>query len=88
MNLRVTLKNDRNETVHCVVSAAGNLEQEMERVFSIQKGYGLGIDVTKTQVKVVNYFRADTLASFDIVSIVPTEEPLQYRLTADTPSEK
>lgn len=88
MNLRVTLKNDQNETVYCVVSQEQELEQEMARVFSIQKGYGLGISVTKTQVKVINYFRADTLASFDIVSIVPTEKPLQYRLTADTPSEK
>lgn len=88
MNLRVTLKNDENETVYCVVSQAQRLEQEMEQVFSIQKGCGLGINVTKTKIKVVNYFRADTLASFRILSITPTEEPLQYRLTADASFEK
>lgn len=88
MNLRVTLKNDENKTVYCVVSQDQGLEQEMEQVFSIQKGCGLGVDVTKTKVKVVNYFRADTLASFEILSITPTEEPLQYRLTEDISSQE
>lgn len=88
MNLRVTLKNDENKIVYCVVSQAQELKQEMEQVFSIQQGCGLGISVTKTKVKVVNYFRADTLASFEILSSTPTEEPLQYQLIADTESEK
>ena len=81
MNKKLILKNDKGETVYCVLNGEADETEELLRVFSIEKGYGLTVEKWSDAVKIVNYFRADTVASFPVVSFEDTEEEPLYQLT-------
>ena len=84
MRQKITLRNGDGVIVDCVVDAGKNLQDEMEKVFSIEKGYGLKAEIWKDRVDIVNYFRADTMASFVLLAIEETQEPLRYQLKEQT----
>lgn len=80
MNLCLTMRNEHNETVYCIISKNENMVLEMEKVFSITKGYGFSVDCYKDKIKIVDYFHGETRATFDILSIEETDENTVYHL--------
>lgn len=79
MNRKYTVEND-GKRAFFIIDKEKNLTEELEKVFSIEKGYGLTADEERGHIVVKNYFRADTLASFPIFSVEDTEEETVYRL--------
>ncbi len=79
MYKKYILKKD-NERVYCIIDDQKPLQEEWERVFAIEKGYGLAADVEFGKVVVKNYYRGDNLASFEVLDIKDTDEEPIYQL--------
>ena len=69
------------ETVYCIIDNEKPQQEEREKVFSIEKGYGLTAELINDEVIVRNYFRADNLATFPVLEVLDTEEDPVYILT-------
>ena len=82
MNKRLLLKNSDGEPVYCILSAEEDRQTELEKVFSIQKGYGFSVEYTDREIRLVDYFHGETRARFTILSTEDTEEPVLYRITS------
>lgn len=80
MNLYLTMRNEHNKKVYCIVSKNENLVSEMEKVFSITNGYGFSVECYKDKIKIIDYFHGETRASFAILSIEETDENTIYQL--------
>lgn len=80
MNKKYILKKDE-ERVYCIIDGEKPQQEEWEKVFGIEKGYGLTAELTNNEVIVRNYFRADTLAVFPVLEVFDTEETPIYILT-------
>ena len=80
MNLRLVLKNGDGERFSCVISKDAERDAELEKVFSIQKGYGFCVECSQSSVCIVDYFHAETRARFEILSQQETQEEVSYRL--------
>ncbi len=76
MNRKVTVVNGDGKTLWCVVSSTEDLEQQMKDVLGVMPGYGMSVDVRSDEIRLVDYFHGDTRASFRIVSIEDTNEPI------------
>ena len=81
MNLRFILKNGDGEIFSCIILKDADRNAEMEKVFSIQKGYGFCVNCDEKNVRIVDYFHADTRACFEILSQQETQEDVSYQLT-------
>ncbi len=79
MYKKYILKKD-DERVYCIIDGQKPSQDEWERVFSIEKGYGLSADVEFGKVVVKNYFRGDNVASFDVLCIEDTDDEPIYKL--------
>ena len=80
MNKKYILQKDK-ETVYCIIDGEKPQQEEWEKVFSIEKGYGLTAELINGEVVVRNYFRADNLATFPVLEVLDTEENTVYILT-------
>ena len=67
--------------VFCIIDGKKPQQEEWERVFSIEKGYGLTAELIRDEVVVRNCFRADNLAVFPVLEVLDTEEETVYMLT-------
>ena len=81
MNLRLVLKNGDGELFSCVIAKDVERDAELEKVFSVQKGYGFCVECSQSSVCIVDYFHADTRAHFEIVSQQETQDQVSYYLT-------
>ncbi len=81
MNKKYILKKDTGEKVYCILDGEKNENDELEKVFGIEKGYGLTAEVFDGKVVVKNYYRGDNLASFPVIAIEDTTEETVYLLT-------
>lgn len=79
-NLRLVLKNDQDPEVYCIISKDADREAELEKVFSIQKGYGFSVRCYDTSIEIVDYFAGETRASFQVISQEDTTEEVLYQL--------
>ncbi len=74
MNKKLTVINDSGKRLFCIVSSDKDLEEQMKDVLGVTPGYGMTVEVTETQVRLVDYFHGDTRAAFTIVSMEDTDE--------------
>jgi len=79
MNKRLIAKNAFGKTVYCVLSSTEDYKEQIEKVFNIERGRGFSIDLTDTEIKLVDYFHGDTVATFDILSLEDTKEDVLYQ---------
>ncbi len=79
MNKKYVLQKD-DCRVFCILDGEKPLQEELERVFGIEKGYGLTAELEHNTVVVKNYFRADTLASFPVLAVEDTDQAPVYQL--------
>ena len=80
MNKKFVLQKGE-ERVYCIIDGQKPQQDEWEKVFSIEKGYGLTAELINDEVVVRNYFRADNLANFPVLEVLDTEEETVYILT-------
>ena len=80
MNLQYILQNDEGMKFRCVLSSEKNQKEQWEQIFDIKKGYGLSADVWKDRVDLVDYYHAETRATFKILSTEETEDLPTERL--------
>lgn len=80
MNKKYILKNEDGKTVYCILDAEKNEKDEFERVFGIEKGYGLTAEKFGDKIFIRNYYRGDNVASFMIIAIKDTNEEKLYQL--------
>lgn len=80
MNKKYILKKDNGTKAYCILNGEKNETDELERVFGIEKGYGLTAETFADKVLIRNYYRGDNVASFSIVEITDTTEEALYQL--------
>ena len=80
MNKKYILKKGEDK-VYCIIDGQKPQQDEWEKVFSIEKGYGLTAELINDEVVVRNYFRAENLANFPVLEVLDTEEETVYILT-------
>ena len=76
MNKKITVTNDNQEQLFCVVSAEQDLEEQMREVLGVTPGYGMSVDIYPDKIKLVDYFHGDTRATFSILSMEDTNDPV------------
>ena len=80
MNRQYLLQNDDGKNYCCILSAEEDPQEQWERIFDVKKGYGFSVDVGKNRIDIVDYYHAETRASFRILSATDTEEAPTGRL--------
>ena len=78
MNKKYTVKNDYDRCSYFVLSAETNLQEQLEQVFSIRKGYGFSLEYDEKTIRIIDYFHGETRASFEIVNIEETNDEICY----------
>lgn len=78
MNKKYTVKDSFDLSSFFIISEEKDKKEQLEKVFSIQKGYGFCIDYTETDIRIVDYFHGETRASFKILYIEDTDEEVCY----------
>ena len=78
MNTKYILENDSEQLVYCVVRQNEPIQKEFEKVLSIRQGYGMSVKCSEKEIRLIDYFAAETRAIFKIISIEQTSEELQY----------
>ncbi len=81
MNKRWVLKKDDGTVAYAVLRGDAPEKDELERLFGIEKGYGLTAERWGDEVRIINYYRADTVAALPVLSVTDTEEEPLYTLT-------
>ena len=79
-NLRLVLKNDKDETVYCIISKEADRKTELEKVFSIKRGYGFTVEYYDTCIEIVDYFAGETRATFKILDQEDTTDEVVYQV--------
>ena len=79
-NLRFTLENSDREQFYCVLKKEEDYTRQFEQVFAIQPGYGFSIRCQQHRVEVYDYFAGEARATFEILSIRETDQPVLYHL--------
>lgn len=80
-NIRFTLENTSSkQQFYCILKEAADYEEQFEKVFSIQKGYGFSIRCHSNSVDVYDYFAGEPRATFQILKTEPTAEAVFYYL--------
>ena len=80
MNKKFIINKD-GERFFFIVDGEKPLTDELEKVFSIEKGFGLTAEQANDRIIVKNYYRAENLASFPILEVLDTAEEAKYILT-------
>ena len=73
MNKKLVFRNARGETVSCVLSADKNDDEQLCAVFGLEKGRGYTAELRQNEVRIVDYFHGDTVASFPVLSFEETD---------------
>lgn len=81
MNKRYILKNSDGVLFACVIDPQQEEKTQWERIFAIEKGHGLTAERWGDQVKITDYFHAETRAAFQIISEEETREAASCDLT-------
>lgn len=80
MNKKYTVKTERGES-YCILSAARDEQEQFMELFGFEKGHGMWAGVENGCVIVEDYFCLEKLATFPILSIEETDEPVSLKWT-------
>lgn len=80
MNRKYFVEKD-GKTLFFIVDGQKDLQEELEKLFGIEKGYGLSVELWQDRIEIRNYFRADTVATFPVLKVEDTAQAPCYRLT-------
>ena len=78
MNKKITVKRDSGEICYCILSGDTSLEDQFNKWYfgSKHPQNGLCVNFCETSVDVVDYYHAEKMASFNVLSIEDTNEDI------------
>ena len=77
MNIKLTVQNqDTKRKISCVLDGEKDMEHQLEQVFQISPGHGIGIFVRENEIEITDYYHASSMAGFDILSKSSTYNPI------------
>ncbi|MBQ4321409.1 MAG: hypothetical protein IJC35_04140 [Oscillospiraceae bacterium] len=82
MNKKLLFRNAHGKTVFCVLSGEKDHNEQLCAVFGFEKGRGYAAELWQNEVRIVDYFHGDTVASFPVLSFEETDLPVS--LTQNT----
>ncbi len=82
MNVKYTVQNTDNKRIlSCILDSEKDIETQLEEVFHIARGHGVGVFVRESEIEITDYYHASAMASFDILSREETNEPVDLKWT-------
>ena len=79
-HVRIILENDDRKQFCCILQKASDYTEQFEKVWDVKKGYGFSVECYADRVELRDYFAGETRATFRIMSMEETDEPVSYRL--------
>ena len=76
MNKKFTVRTPRGETAYCVLSREKDYGYQLEEMMQVGHSNGVCVEVDETWISVLDYYHAETMAKFEILSTEETEEPV------------
>ena len=82
MNIKLTVQNqDNKRKISCVLDGEKDIEHQLEQVFQISPGHGIGVFVRENEIEITDYYHASSMAGFDILSKEETTQPVELKWT-------
>ncbi len=76
MNSKMTVVNGDGKKLFCILSSESDFKKQIESVLAVTPGYGMSVDISTDIIRLVDYLHGETRATFTIVSIEDTNEPV------------
>ena len=74
MNVKYTVRTPKGETAYCVLSRGEKFGYQLEEMMQVGHNNGVCVEVDETWISVLDYYHAETMAKFEILSTEDTEE--------------
>ncbi|MBO5653413.1 MAG: hypothetical protein J6S44_04280 [Clostridia bacterium] len=78
MNKKMTVKTQRG-IAYVVLSDARSVDEQILEVFGYDGKHGMWAGIEGEAIKVMDYFVQETLATFPILSVEDTDEPVSLK---------
>ena len=78
MNKKITVLNGYNKKMYCIVDAELDLSKQLEKIMDAGS-HGVGVEVTDKHIALRDYFHAENIFVYPIVSIEETELELSLK---------
>jgi hypothetical protein len=81
MNKKITARNERGIVCYCILSGEDSIEEQFNLWYfdSRHPGGGVCVRFDTSKISVVDYFHAESMADFEILSIEDTDEPVMTK---------
>ena len=76
MHLKFTVITPHGTKTCCVIDKEKDLEYQLEDIVRIGHGHGLAVHLEKEWINVVDYYHAENMAEYKILSVEETDAPL------------
>ena len=82
MNIKYTVKNtDTGKTMCCVLDRGEPIDSQLDRVFEIETGHGIGAFACEDRIELTDYYHGSVMATFAILSKEDTAAPISLKWT-------
>ena len=81
MNTKLTVKAENERILYCILNKDEDMESQLGEMLLNANGRGIGVYLEEKSIRVVDYFHAETIFSFAIISFEDTEEPVSLKWT-------
>ena len=80
MNTKLTVRAENDRVLYCVLNKDEDKEKQLGEMLNANGG-GIGVCLEEKEVRVVDYFHAETIFSYSIISLEDTEDPVSLKWT-------
>ena len=74
MNKKFTVQTPKGEMAYCVLSDEKDYGYQLEEMMQVGHSNGVCVEVDEKWISVLDYYHAETMAKFEILSTEDTEE--------------
>ena len=78
MNKKMTVQTQRG-IAYCVLSDRRGVDEQISELFGYDGKHGMWAGIEGENIKVMDYFVQETLATFPILSVEDTDEPVSLK---------
>ena len=80
MNKKMTVQTQRG-VAYCVLSDERSVDEQILELFGYDGKHGMWAGIEGETIKVMDYFVQETIATFPILSVEDTDEPVSLKWT-------
>ena len=81
MNKKLTVRTEHGRLCYCVMSPCRSYDDQLSELFGIGQGGGLSARLTERGVELNDYFHAENVALFKVLSLEDTELDVSLKWT-------